>query len=524
MCVPHTVMRSPREGHANSGMPPRSHSTSRRACSRWSEGSSRSLSPALPDPTKPWSSSSSPRMLPVPSRPRSSGSSVSQTLKSWLQWLDPLSSWVMRGLLLPVDPPGGSRSTWPVASTNAVAGLGLPPTRTQSGSVPLKRAAKPDPSHSLGCSRSARELWVRTSPGSSLRIQPQMSWAEAEGIARSGRNSRSANTHLVPLRIHPSLPSTEVSLRRGPCACVSVRSPYPEAPHRFRNAGSGCGPRRSDQAAFGRPAGELAPVAELELAEHRADVRLHRLHADEQLLGDLLVGVAAGDQPEHLAFPGGELVELRVALGRRVRRERVQHEPRQPRPEHRVALVHPAHGVGEVIGRDRLRDVAPGSRPDDLDDVLGGIADREGEEPRSVFVGGDLPDDPGAAALRHVHVDQNDVGTGTADSLDRGCDVGRVAGDLELPPELRLHARQEQPVVVDQEHADRLGWRLIAAHWSCLGSRSATSVPSPGSVVTVAVPPARSMRPRMLCEMPRRSSGTVDASNPFPRSRTKALI
>jgi enoyl-CoA hydratase/carnithine racemase len=55
------------------------------------------------------------------------------------------------------------------------------------------------------------------------------------------------------------------------------------------------------------PEGEdrgLDPVLEAEFGEDAADVGLDRLLADRQVLGDLTVAVAAGDQPEHLAFAG----------------------------------------------------------------------------------------------------------------------------------------------------------------------------------------------------------------------------
>ena len=42
---------------------------------------------------------------------------------------------------------------------------------------------------------------------------------------------------------------------------------------------------------------------------------LDGLARDEQLAGDLLVGVPLGDQPEHLALPRGQLVEFRIERG-----------------------------------------------------------------------------------------------------------------------------------------------------------------------------------------------------------------
>ena len=52
------------------------------------------------------------------------------------------------------------------------------------------------------------------------------------------------------------------------------------------------------------------------------------------------------------------------------------------------------------------------------------------------------------------------------------------------------------------------------------GIFSVTLVPSPGAVVTVAVPPRRVIRPCTDSARPLRSSGTASGSKPFPRSRT----
>ncbi len=58
------------------------------------------------------------------------------------------------------------------------------------------------------------------------------------------------------------------------------------------------------------------PRGELQLAQHGGDVRLDGLDRDEQLRGDLLVGVAAGDQPHDLLLARREAVELGVGDGR----------------------------------------------------------------------------------------------------------------------------------------------------------------------------------------------------------------
>src|SRR5664279_1425954 len=58
--------------------------------------------------------------------------------------------------------------------------------------------------------------------------------------------------------------------------------------------------RRSDQPPVAGSARELVAVGQLQLAQHRGDVGLHGLDRDEQLAAYLPVGVAAGDQPQHL--------------------------------------------------------------------------------------------------------------------------------------------------------------------------------------------------------------------------------
>jgi drug/metabolite transporter (DMT)-like permease len=91
--------------------------------------------------------------------------------------------------------------------------------------------------------------------------------------------------------------------------------------------------RPLDQAPVGSPAGQLVPVGQLGLAQDAGDMRLDGLDRDEQLRGDLLVGVPAGQQPQHVALAGGEQVELGVADrgGARPVGERVEDEARQSR-------------------------------------------------------------------------------------------------------------------------------------------------------------------------------------------------
>src|SRR5262245_2717760 len=54
----------------------------------------------------------------------------------------------------------------------------------------------------------------------------------------------------------------------------------------------------------------LDPVAEAELLEDVGDVGLDGCLADEELLPDLVVGQAAGDEPQNIPLARGEFVEL----------------------------------------------------------------------------------------------------------------------------------------------------------------------------------------------------------------------
>jgi hypothetical protein len=256
--------------------------------------------------------------------------------------------------------------------------------------------------------------------------------------------------------------------------------------------------RRSDAH---RP--ELVAARELQLPQHRAHVGLDGLRADVELAGDLLVRVAPRDEPEHLALPRRELVELGIDRWWRAPGERVEHEAREPRREHRVALVHPSDRVGELRGRDRLRHVAAGAGTDHGDDVLGRVRDAEREEPHAwATLHHTRP-----APVRKMHVEQHHIGLGLEHTRDRRFHGARVADQLEALAELRPHAAREQLVILDEEHAD---------HVRDLGIRSRTSVPRPGELSTTATPPLRSIRPSIDPAIPRRSAGTDDRAKPTP--------
>jgi len=100
--------------------------------------------------------------------------------------------------------------------------------------------------------------------------------------------------------------------------------------------------------------------------------------------------------------------------------------------------------LDEVVGRDRLRDVPPGARPDHADHVVGGIRDRQGQEPRRA-AGCAHPVDHGRATpVGHVHVDDDDVWSRPVDPVDRRVDRVGVADDRERLDETLSAALSEE--------------------------------------------------------------------------------
>src|SRR5205807_1258408 len=97
-----------------------------------------------------------------------------------------------------------------------------------------------------------------------------------------------------------------------------------------------------------------------ELLEDVLEVRLHCVRRDEQLLRDVAVRVAEGEELEHLDLAGGEGLGLAIALlglgqflGERHYELRV---------DDHVAPRHQAHRLDEVLGVARLQHVAAGAR------------------------------------------------------------------------------------------------------------------------------------------------------------------
>ena len=219
-------------------------------------------------------------------------------------------------------------------------------------------------------------------------------------------------------------------------------------------------------------------------------MRLDRLHRQRELTSDLLVGVAAGNEAQHLALTGRQLVELLVdAHAGRAHGEGIQHEAGQTRREHRVAGRDPLDRVGQLGAADGLRDVPTGTGADDGNDVVGRIRDGQGEEADVRMPGQHAADDCLTATAGHVHVDQHHIGQPLADHLDRRLDLRGVADHIDVRGELRLHADPEDVMVVHEEdpyaraHGCTSGF---AAATPTVVTVNSTSVPSPGVDDTTA--------------------------------------
>src|SRR5438477_940419 len=250
----------------------------------------------------------------------------------------------------------------------------------------------------------------------------------------------------------------------------------------------------------------------MELAEHARDVRLHRLDRERQAGGDLLVAVAAGDQLQPLALTRRQSVELRVAADRLAGAKSVENEAGEARREHGIPLRDMLDRVGELSTGDRLGDVPARAGTYDADHVLSGVGDGEREKLHARPFERDSGDDAFAAAVGEVDIEQHDVRVELADQRNRLGDSARLADDVDRCRDLAADAGAEQLVIVDENDAE--------CHVELRGSRSSTSVPEPGAVTIVAVPPARASLPSIDSVRPRRSSATAARSNPVPRSRT----
>jgi hypothetical protein len=200
---------------------------------------------------------------------------------------------------------------------------------------------------------------------------------------------------------------------------------------------------------------------QLQLLEDVADVVLHGVLGDEELLGDVAVVQAARHELEHLELAlgqprGGHLVPLVGLLDHRG--ELAEQLRRHRRADQRLAAGDRTDRAGDLVDRDLLEQVARRAGLDRLVEVGLLVGDRQHHDLRARH---DVLDrgaglDPGAA--RHPHVHQDDVGEQGRGLGHRFGAVGRLADhlDVRLLAEDHLETTAEERVVVDDEDADRL--------------------------------------------------------------------
>src|SRR6266511_2673802 len=203
------------------------------------------------------------------------------------------------------------------------------------------------------------------------------------------------------------------------------------------------------------------PRVQVQLLEDVADVVLDGVLGDVELLGDVAVVVALGDELEdlHLAVGeprGGELLLLVGSFDHGG--ELVEELGGHRRGDQRLALGDRADGVGDLLDGDLLEQVAVGAGLDGVVEVGLLVGDRQHED---LGVGDEVLDGLGrldAAAPRHADVHQHHVGHQLLGLVDG---LGAVAGlsddlDVVLLLEHHLEATAEQRVVVHDQHADGL--------------------------------------------------------------------
>jgi hypothetical protein len=158
------------------------------------------------------------------------------------------------------------------------------------------------------------------------------------------------------------------------------------------------------------------------------DVRLDRRFADEQRPGDLPVGPAGRDQPEHLGLARGQLpVGGLGRLGRCPGRG-----GQQPLLDQRIQHCLPGGGClqgtadlgsGRVLGQVAER---PGLQRADDRLVVGVRGEHDDAGVR--MLGGDPPGRGHPVAAGHVQVHEHDLRADRGDKLGRRLTVRRLAG------------------------------------------------------------------------------------------------
>src|SRR5699024_2277859 len=262
------------------------------------------------------------------------------------------------------------------------------------------------------------------------------------------------------------------------------------------SGGSGGG---RDQTVVVREDHQLHTVAQVELRQQAAHVRLDGVIGDEQLLAHLAVRASLGDQQQHLPLAVGEPGEQGAVTGRAgtPRRELRDHPPGDAGGEQRIARGDHPHGMDQLLRRRVLEQEAAGPR---LQGVVHVVVDVEGGEHQDPWWGrggeARCPDALGRldpVHLRHAHVHEDHVRSEPRRPCDRLPAVGHLPDHAQvlLCVEQGGEAGADHGCVVGDQHGDG----HVGSWWSAVSGRRARTVQPPsGSGPCSSVPASRLTR------------------------------
>jgi len=228
----------------------------------------------------------------------------------------------------------------------------------------------------------------------------------------------------------------------------------------------------------------LNAVAQAEFREHPPDMRLDGGVGHDELLGDLRVGEAAGDEFQDVELAGRQVVELwgRLLRGWVVADERLDQPPGDGRGEQGFSVADGADARDELFGWDVLEQESARAGMQRVEDVLVEVEGGQHEHAWRMRALHDPPCGLEPVDGRHPDVHEDDVGPGATRGVDG---LGAISGlgdhvqvwfGLENHPKAGAHER----LVVGDQDAD---------------GHASTLAPS-GSRAWMSYPPASAMPAR----------------------------
>src|ERR1700730_5786523 len=272
-----------------------------------------------------------------------------------------------------------------------------------------------------------------------------------------------------------------------------------------------------EQAMLGGPDGGLRPRAPIQLPEDVGDVMLDRLVRQEEVGGDLLVGLAVGGQPEHpLLLVGERGAGDLVGAGGHLP-DPFQDLARDLGIEQRAALGDGDHRIDQARLVDLFQKIAGGAGHDRLvDGIFVGVRGQHDHLAPQVAAE-DLATGVDPAPSWHPHIEQDDVGTQQRGLVHRILWRGGFTDnpDARIGFEDRSQPQPDHLVVVGDQQANGPSIHRL------YGNTASRRVPAPGALSNSRVAPSSRTRSSMLarpwpCWIAR--GGRASTSNPRPSS------